>query len=145
MFTVGLHSHDILGHEIPTRKHIWTLILSVDPSLLYLIENSNPSMEETHQLVLEKDTETKRGRLCSGTHKSQAKIFDALSVARDPVTKQDQAVASLPESYDMLVTALEANAEVPGIGATTKRREKAPRLQDIHCHNGRCEKGSISK
>ena len=42
-------------------------------------------------------------------------VFDALSVVGDPIKEEDRVVfllASLPESYDVLVTALEANAEV---------------------------------
>ena len=43
-------------------------------------------------------------------------IFDELSIIGDPLEEENQVVqllASLPESYDMLVTALEASPEVP--------------------------------
>ena len=43
-------------------------------------------------------------------------IFDALAAAGDPVKEEDRVVhllASLSDPYNMLVTALEANAEVP--------------------------------
>ncbi len=43
-------------------------------------------------------------------------IFDGLAVIDDPITEEDRVVhllASLLESYDILVTALEANVEVP--------------------------------
>ena len=42
--------------------------------------------------------------------------FDELSVIGDSLNEEDRVVdllASLPESYDMLVTALEANQDVP--------------------------------
>ena len=41
-------------------------------------------------------------------------IFDGLTFIDDPITEEDRVVhllASLPESYDILVTALEANIE----------------------------------
>ena len=43
-------------------------------------------------------------------------IFDGLSVAGDPVADEDHVIhllASLPESFNMLMTALEANPAVP--------------------------------
>ena len=51
-------------------------------------------------------------------------IFDALSVVGDPVSEDDRVVhllASLHESFNMLVTALEANAEVPKMELVTER------------------------
>ena len=66
-------------------------------------------------------------------------IFESLSVVGDAVEEEDRVVhilASLPESYQMLVTALEANAEVPKLEIVTERllheekklREKAAEL-----------------
>ncbi len=55
--------------------------------------------------------------------KAMTEVFDALSVIDDPVSEEDQVVhlfASLPESYSMLVTALEANAEVPKMELVTE-------------------------
>ena len=48
--------------------------------------------------------------------KEMTESFDELSVVGDPISKEDRVVhllASLPESYSMLVTAFEANANVP--------------------------------
>ena len=50
-------------------------------------------------------------------------VFDALSVVGDPITEEDRVVfllASLPELYDMLVKALEVNAEVPKMEVVTE-------------------------
>ena len=50
--------------------------------------------------------------------------FDGLSVVGDAVSEEDRVVhllASLPDSYNMLVTALEANAEVPKLEVVTER------------------------
>ena len=51
-------------------------------------------------------------------------IFDELSIIGDPLDEENQVVhllASLPESYDMLVTALEASPEVPKLEIVTER------------------------
>ena len=55
--------------------------------------------------------------------KAIVKIFDAVSVVGDQVPEEDRIVhllASLPESYNMLVTALEANTEVPKMEHVTE-------------------------
>ena len=51
-------------------------------------------------------------------------IFDGLSVIGDPISEEDRVVhllASLPETYNMLVTALEANEGVPKMEVVTER------------------------
>ena len=56
--------------------------------------------------------------------KSMTEIFDALSVIDDPVSEEDRVVhllASLPESFNVLVTALEANPDVPKWEVVTER------------------------
>ena len=55
--------------------------------------------------------------------KAMTEIFDCLSVAGDPVSDKDRVVhllASLPDSFNMLVTALEANPEVPKMEVVTE-------------------------
>ena len=50
--------------------------------------------------------------------------FNELSVVGDPISEEDRVVhllASLPDSFNMLVTALEANAEVPKMEVVTER------------------------
>ena len=49
--------------------------------------------------------------------------FEALAVIGNPVTEEDRVVhllASLPDSFNILVTALEANPEVPKMENVTK-------------------------
>lgn len=56
--------------------------------------------------------------------KVMIEIFDSLAAVGDPVKEEDRVVhllASLPDSYGMLVTALEANAEVPKMEIVTER------------------------
>ena len=61
-------------------------------------------------------------------------IFEALAVIGDPVSEEDHVVhllASLPESFNMLVTALEANPEVPKMESVTERLlHKERRMKD---------------
>ena len=56
--------------------------------------------------------------------KALMEIFDELSIIGDPLDEENQVVhllASLPESYDMLVTALEASPDVPKLAVITER------------------------
>ena len=66
--------------------------------------------------------------------KAMIEIFDALAAAGDPVKEEDRVVhllASLPDPYNMLVTALEANAEVPKMEIVTERLlHEESKLQD---------------
>ena len=51
-------------------------------------------------------------------------IFERLAVIGDPVSDEDRVVhllASLPNSFNMLVTTLEANPEVPKMETVTER------------------------
>ena len=62
-------------------------------------------------------------------------IFDGLSVIADPMQEEDRVVhllASLPESFNMLVTALEANPDVPKIEVVTKWLLHAERKMKVH-------------
>ena len=56
--------------------------------------------------------------------KAMTEIFEGLSVIGDPISEEDCVVhllASLPDSYNMLVTAFEANVEVPKFEVVTER------------------------
>ena len=57
--------------------------------------------------------------------KTMTEVFEALAVIGDPVTEEDRVVyllASLPDSFNMLVTALEASSEnVPKMEIVTER------------------------
>ena len=51
-------------------------------------------------------------------------LFDELAIVGDPLDDENKVVhllASLPRSYDMLVTALEASPDVPKIEVVTER------------------------
>ena len=56
--------------------------------------------------------------------KAMTELFNEFSVIGAPIEEEDKVVtllASLPDSCNMLVTALEANAEVPSMEVVTKR------------------------
>lgn len=56
--------------------------------------------------------------------KAMTEIFEGLSVIGDPILEEDRVVhllASLPDSYNMQVTAFEANVEVPKFEVVTER------------------------
>ena len=57
--------------------------------------------------------------------KKMSEIFDKLAVVAEPVSDEDKVVyllAGLPESYDVLVTALESRSDtVPGLETVTER------------------------
>ena len=56
--------------------------------------------------------------------KALTEIFDEPSIIRDPLDEENQVVhllASLPELYDTLVTALEASPDVPKLAVITER------------------------
>ena len=56
--------------------------------------------------------------------KSITEMFKSLLVTSVPVSEEDRMVylfASLPESFNMLITALEANLEVSRMEVVTKR------------------------
>ena len=118
-----------------------TIVLSVQPSLLYLIgdpedptavwkklENQFQKKTWANKLELRRKLYSLRLREGESVHehiKAMTELFEALAVIGDPVTEEDQVVhllASLPDSYDMLVTALEANSEaVPKMEIVTER------------------------
>ena len=66
--------------------------------------------------------------------RQMTEIFEELAVIGDPVSEEDRVVhllASLPESYDMVVTALEANAEVPKMAVVTEHLLNQERKQKV--------------
>ena len=117
-----------------------TVVLSVDTSLLYLVGNPEDPVVVWRKLAdqFEKKTWATRLDLRRKLHslrlkdgdsaqdhiKVMTELFDALSVAGETVSEEDRVVyllASLPESYSVLVTALEANEDVPKLEVVTER------------------------
>ena len=116
------------------------IVLSVKPSLLYLLGSPEDPVEVWRKIADQFQKKTwanklelrrklyslrlKDGDSVHAHIKAMTEVFDALSVISDPISEEDRVVyllASLPESYSMLVTALEANAEVPKMELVTER------------------------
>ena len=108
-------------------------MLSVNPTLLYLLgpDPENPAVvwkklgnefqKKTwkNKLALQRklyNLKLKDGESMQKHFRMLIRIFDGLSIIGDLLDEENQVVhllASLPESYDMLVTAHEASPEVP--------------------------------
>ena len=118
-----------------------TIVLSVDPSLLYLLGDpedpvavwkklSEQFQKKTWANKLSLRRKLNKLRLREGDSvknhmKSMTEIFNELAVIGAPMEDEGKVVtllASLPESFDMLVTALEANSELPDMEVVTERR-----------------------
>lgn len=116
------------------------IVLSIEPSLLYLIgDPENPVTVWTkladqfqkktwaNKLELRRklySLHLKEGESVQNHVRAMTEIFEALAVIGDPVSEEDCVVhllASLPESFNMLVTTLEANPEVPKMENGTER------------------------
>ena len=70
--------------------------------------------------------------------KAMTEVLDELSIVDVPVKEEDRVVyllASLPDSYSMLVTALEANVEVPKLEVVTERLLHEERKQKTRSNN----------
>ena len=99
-----------------------TIVLSVDPSLLYLIGSPEELGDQ-----FQKKTWANKLELRRTLYSLRLKEGDSVhSHVGDPISEEDRVVytyllASLPESYSMLVTAIEANAEVPKMELVTER------------------------
>ena len=118
-----------------------TIVLAVDPSLLYLLGDpqdpaavwdqlSNQFQRRTwaNKLRLRKKLFTmrlKEGESMKEHIKQMTEVFGELAVIDAAVSDEDKVVhllASLPDSYDVLVTALESGSEnIPALEVVTER------------------------
>lgn len=121
-------------------KALATIVLSVDPGLLYLLGDPTEPNEVwrclqdqfqkrtwANKLQLRRrlhSTHLKEGGKVQEHIKALTEIFHELAVVGSPVEEEDRVVhllASLPQSFNVLVTALEANPEVPPWETVTER------------------------
>ena len=116
------------------------IVLSVDPTLLFLLgpDPKTPAVvlkkladqfqKKTwpNKLALRRklyNLKLKDGQSIQKHVKMLTKIFDELSIISDTLDEENQVfhqLASLPESYDMLVTEIEASPEVSKLEIVTK-------------------------
>ena len=127
--------------ETRRDKALGTLMLLLDPSLLYLVEGlDNPSevlaklsdqfCKKTWANKLEVRKKLHSLRLREGGSvqehiRQMTELFSALATMDSPLSEEDKVVvyllASLPESFSVLVTALEASPEVPKMKVVTEK------------------------
>ena len=117
-----------------------TIGLSVDPTLLYLLHGIDDPKEAwkklndqfckktwANKLELRKKLHTlklKEGDSVQEHIRQMTELFRGLAEMDSPLTEEDKVVyllASLPESFGVLVTALEASLEVPKMEVVTER------------------------
>ena len=136
------NNHVAMGKYNDRRdKALSTIVLALDTSLLYLLgsEPKDPvvvwkQLSDQFQAKTWANKLTLRRKLfglrlsenqsVQDHTKSMIEIFDELAVIGYPVEEEDRVVqllSSLPESYNMLVTALEASTEVPKLEIVTER------------------------
>ena len=128
-------------------KALATIVLSVDPSLLYLIGDPEDPVAVwkkfqkktwANKLVLRRRLHSlrlKEGDLVQEHVKAMTEIFNELAVIGEEISEEDRVVyllASLPKSFNALVTALEANADVPRMEIVTERLLNEERKQRDH-------------
>ena len=121
-------------------KALASIVLAVEPSLLYLLGDPKDPAEVWKKLAdqFEKKSwankhalrrklyslKLKENESAQNHVKSMMEIFEALSVVGYVVEEEDRVVhilASLPESFQMLVTALQASPEVPKLEIVAER------------------------
>ena len=131
---------DLAKFEKRKDRALATIVLSVDPKLLYLIgDPTEPnSVYKKLQDVFQKKSWSNKLRLKKKLYnlklaengsmqehlKSYVELFDALAVAGETIKDEDRVIsllASLPERYDTLVTTLETLDAVPSWEAVTER------------------------
>ncbi|KAK3894704.1 hypothetical protein Pcinc_001550 [Petrolisthes cinctipes] len=127
-------------YVLKKNKALAIVVLSVDPKLLYLLGEPEDPKEVWNKLADQFQKKTwsnklqlrrrlyalrlKEGGSVQEHIKTMTEIFNELSVIGDQMNEEDRVVhllASLPESYDMLVTALEANFEIPKMEFVTEK------------------------
>ena len=134
---------DVQGYaKYSSRKNcaLATVVLSIDPKQLYLLGDPTDPKEVWEKLAFQFQKKSwvnklqlrrklyslrlREGDSMQDHVKCMTEVYDELSVVGDPIKEEDRVahlLASLPKSFDMLVTALEANAEVPKMEVVTER------------------------
>ena len=117
-----------------------SIVLSIDPSLLYLLGDPQDPFVVWQKLCDQFQKKTWSNKLSlkrklyglklknyesvQNHIKTMMEIFQELAVIGDAIDEEDKVVhllASLPEQFDVLVTALQASSEVPSMETVTER------------------------
>ena len=138
--------------------------LSVDPALLYLmdgIDDPKEAWKKLHDQYCKKTWANKLElrkklhylRLSEGGSvqdhiKEMTEVFQSLAEMDSPLTEEDKVVyllASLPDSFSVLVTALEASPDVPTMDVVTERLLHLERKMNERSGGGMDEKALAVK
>ena len=123
------------------EKALTTIVLAVSPQLLYLLggepvdpvevwdtlENQFQKKSWTNKLILKSKLSRMRlkdNQSVSEHIKSMTEIFQELAIIGQPMEEEDRVVqllTSLPKKYNVLVTSLLSNVEVPSMDIVTER------------------------
>ena len=140
------------------------IVLAIEPKLLYLIGDPEDLVVVLKKLMDQFQKKTWANKLelqrklfslrladdgSMQEHiKAMTELLDELSVIDEPVKEEDRVVhllASLPDSYNVLVTALEANAEVPKMEVVTERLLHEERKMKNHLTSSGDEEAMAAK
>ena len=141
-----------------------TIVLAVDPSLLYLIgdpedpvvvwqklQNQFQKKTWANKLALRRrlhSLQLKNGESVQVHVKTMTELFNELAIVGDAIGEEDRVVhllASLPDSFNTLVTALEANEDVPKMEVVTERLLHFERKQKEASSSDSGEKAMFTK
>jgi hypothetical protein len=142
-----------------------TIVLAVEPSLLYLIgdpedpvavweklQNQFQKKTWANKLALRRrlhSLQLKDGESVQNHIKAMTELFNELAIVGDAIEEEDRVVyllASLPDSFNTLVTALEASEEVPKMEVVTERLLHAERKRrEKSCPDSSGEKAMMTK
>ena len=119
-----------------------TIVLAVDPALMYLIgdpedpvavwkklQNQFQKKTWANKLALRRKLHTlqlKEGESVQDHIKAMTELFNEMAMVGDAI---DYLLASLPDSFNTLVTALEVNEDVPKMEVVTERLLHTERKQ----------------
>ena len=125
-----------------------TIVLVVEPTLLYLLgdpedpvavwqklQNQFQKKTWANKLALRRrlhSLQLKDGKSVQDHVKAMTELFNELAIVADAIEEKDQVVyllASLPDSFNTLVTALEANEDVPKMEVVKERLLHTERKQ----------------
>ena len=138
----GASEEVVAKYKARMDRALATIVLSIEPSLLYLLGSGEPKdpvevwtklqsqfqkKSWANKLVLRRklySLKLKKGASVQDHIKEMTELFNDLAVVGDNLGDEDRVVhllASLPESYDTLVTALEASESVPSMEVVIDR------------------------
>ena len=122
------------------NKALAIVVLSIEPSLLYLLGDPQDPVVVWEKLAAQFQKKTWANKLALRRKlyslrlkerqsvqqhiKEMTEVFEEPSIVGDPIKEEDRVVhllASLPPSFDVLVTALEASEDVPKMEMVTER------------------------